>query len=564
MTTIRGVGASSGAAVGPAWVHRVAVPTVPSGLVDDPDAEAQRLAAALEAVSTELGARAAEVGGELGEILDAQAAMAADPELAELAGRAVRDDLVTAARAVIDACEAYATMLADSDNEYLAARAQDVRDVGSRVARRLLGLADPDLASLAHPVIVVADDLAPADLAAARTDRLLALATEQGSRTSHTAIVARALGIPAVVGAAGLLAVVADTATVAVDGDAGEVHVVPDADTVAAIKARAATAQQGRRRLAEVAGTEPAATADGVRIELAANVATLAETEAAVANGAEGVGLLRTELLYVNAAKAPSVEQQAETFAAIADALNGRRLVIRTFDFGADKPVPFLPTSAEPNPALGVRGLRLAREHPELLVDQLQAIAQAARSRPERLLAVMAPMVATTEEAEWFRTQVDAVDIAGVEVGIMVEVPSAVFLARELAYRLDFLSIGTNDLTQYLHAADRQAGRLAELQDPFAPAVLRAVGQVCRAADGKAWVGVCGEAGGDPAWALVAVGLGVRELSMGPDALLRVKAALRRCPFSTCQHAARQAIGAVDAKSARAAAEAALGEALSL
>jgi phosphotransferase system enzyme I (PtsI) len=267
--------------------------------------------------------------------------------------------------------------------------------------------------------------------------------------------------------------------------------------------------------------------------------------------------------MYVDAGEPPSVAHQAEAFGAIADALGGGRLVIRTFDFGADKPVPFLDVDPEPNPALGIRGLRFGVAHPKLFADQLTAVAEAAHGGSDRRLAVMAPMVATVDEADWFLSEVARAGCEGVEVGIMVEVPSAVFLAPELADRLDFFSIGTNDLTQYLHAADRLAGPLAGLQDPFSPAVLRAVDQVCRGAEGEAWVGVCGEAGGDPAWALVAVGLGVAELSMGADALLPVKAALRRTSLATCREAARAALAAADAAAARAAATEVLGEALS-
>ena len=421
---------------------------------------------------------------------------------------------------------------------------------------------DPDLGALAEPVIVAAVDLMPADLAGARTDLMLGIASEQGSRTSHTAIVARALGVPAVVGAAGLLDAIAGATTLAVDGDSGEIHVDPDPETLEDLESRAAAVTASRDRLAEIAGTEPAATADGVRVELAANVATLVETEAAVARGAEGVGLLRTELMYVDVSEPPTVAHQAEAFGAIADALGGHRLVVRTFDFGADKPVPFLDVDAEPNPALGIRGLRFGVAHPKLFADQLAAIAEAAHGGTDRHLALMAPMVATVDEAEWFLSEVARAGCEGVEVGIMVEVPSAVFLAPELADRLDFFSIGTNDLTQYLHAADRLAGPLAALQDPFSPAVLRAVDQVCRGAEGKAWVGVCGEAGGDPAWGLVAIGLGVAELSMGADALLPVKAALRQTTMATCQEAARAAVAAPDAAAARAAATEVLGDAL--
>jgi len=549
---LSGVAASPGTALAPALVVAAADPQLPDGPVDDPQAEAGRLQAALDEVSAALQAQSDAGAGEAAEILAAQATMVADPELRDAAVGLIRDQRLPAARAVVTAGEPYAEALSGSDSPYLAARAADVRDVCRRTARRLLGLADPDLGGLRHPVVVVADDLAPADTARMDPALVVGLVTSGGSRTSHTAILARSLGVPAVVAVEGLLAAVGAESLVGVDGDAGEVVVDPPPDEATTWRRRA-DAVAAKRERAGAAPREPGATADGHRVELAANVGTKIELRAALAAGAEGVGLLRTELAYLDRSTPPDEAEQAGALCELVALLDGRRLVVRTFDFGADKPVPFLDVPGGPNPALGVRGIRLAQRHPDLLDTQLRAVVRAAAGGP---VAVMAPMVATLAEAEWFVERVTAAggDDAGVEVGVMVEVPSAVLIAQALARELAFLSIGTNDLTQYLHAADRQEGALAGLQDPFSPAVLAAVVTVARAGEAHgAWVGVCGEAAGDPEWALLAVGLGVRELSMGAASLDGVRAALAGRDLQACRQAAERALAASDADAARAA-----------
>jgi phosphoenolpyruvate-protein phosphotransferase (PTS system enzyme I) len=551
VNTLSGVAASPGAAVAPAWVHRTGDIPVPAGPVADRDLEVERLRKALESVGADLEHLAAASEGELAEILEAQAQMAVDPELANAAAQAVADRGVPAVRAVIEAGETYAVALEASESEYMAARATDVRDVCMRVARLLAGVAGSDLSVLREPVVIAAGDLAPADMIGLDPAVVRGLATQEGSRTSHASIVARALGIPAVVAVPDLLEALISGVTLGLDGDAGTVFVDPDDATVVALQAHQQARAERQAKLRS-AVTGPATTSDGHPIELAANVSGMDELRTALANGAQAVGLLRTELVYLDRAEPPGEDEQAEMFAAMADLLEGGRLVVRTFDFGADKPVPFLESAEGPNPALGIRGIRLARRHPELLRTQLRAVVQAAGDG--RRLAVMAPMVATAEEAGWFIEQVVAVGgrDAGVEVGAMVEVPSAVFAATELAGQLDFLSIGTNDLAQYLHAADRQEGSLADLQDPFSPALLRAVGLVGgAAAERDAWVGVCGEAAGNPAWSLIVVGLGVGELSMGAESLLEVRAALSARTLDECRDASRRALSAGTAEEAR-------------
>jgi phosphoenolpyruvate-protein kinase (PTS system EI component) len=351
---------------------------------------------------------------------------------------------------------------------------------------------------------------------------------------------------------------ITDGALLAVDGDTGDVFVEPDDATAARVAAAGFTRLALRERVRAAAGPGPSATADGHRVEVGANIRSVDELRVALAEGAEGVGLLRTELLYINRLAPPSEADQVAELAAMRALLGGRRLIVRTFDIGSDKPVPFLPARPEPNPELGLRGIRLARLHPELLDSQLAAVAAAAEDGP---VGVMAPMVANLDDVDWFTERVAKAGARPqLEVGVMVEVPSAVLLAAEIAERVDFVSIGTNDLSQYLHAADRRHPELAALNDPFDPALLRALELVGQAAEGRCWVGVCGEAAGRPAWAVVAVGLGVTELSMQAAQVPMVRAALRTVTLDECRALARQVCRMTDAASARTAAETLLVE----
>jgi phosphotransferase system enzyme I (PtsI) len=555
VSELHGIAASPGAGIGAVLAIGGGELVLPAGSPPDRAAERARLPEALEAVAADLEARAARSGGELGDILEAEAMMARDPELLATAEAAV-DAGGWAAAAILAAGERYAEVLAASESEYLAARADDVRDVCRRAARRLAGI--EDAASMPDgdgDLVLVASDVAPADVADLDLTRVRGIATEAGGRTSHTTIVARALGIPAVVAVDGLLGALSGARVAGVDGDRGVVLLDPPADAAAELRDRARRRAQRREELQRIVASGPAGTRDGHRIEFAANVGAAEEIAPALAAGAQGVGLFRTELLYLDRTAPPSREEQRRVFAAAISALGDRPLVVRTFDFGADKPVAFADAPPTPNPALGVRGLRLARARPELLDDQLAALADAALAAGRRV-SVMAPMVTTADDAAWFAERVRAV--AGpdlLEAGAMIEVPSAALLAAEILDPLDFASIGTNDLTQYVLAADRQEAALAELQDPFSPAVLRAVDLVCRGAErAGAWVGVCGEAAADPDWAAVAVGLGVTELSMGGDAVLEVRAALGTLDHATCRDAAAAAVAAPDAATARLAA----------
>lgn len=394
--------------------------------------------------------------------------------------------------------------------------------------------------------MLAARDLAPADTATLDPARVLAIVTSEGGPTSHTAILARALGIPAVVGAAGAVDL-ADDARVLVDGGKGEVVLDPSDDQVARAEALAAQVRtfdgHGRTR-------------DGHPVPLLANIGNPDGAQPAADAGAEGVGLFRTEFCFLDRNQAPTVDEQVAAYRRVLAAFPGKKVVVRTLDAGADKPLPFLTATDEPNPALGVRGLRTASRDPDVLEDQLTAIARAAAAESAEVW-VMAPMVATVEETEDFVARCTAHGLG--TAGVMVEVPSAALLSGPILARAAFASIGTNDLTQYAMASDRLLGSLATLSTSWQPAVLHLVAATCRggAQQGRP-VGVCGEAAADPALAVVLVGLGVATLSMSPRALPDVAAVLASVTREECTRLAQRALVAETADAARAEIRAAL------
>lgn len=562
-TCLTGRAAAPGIALAPALVvaERTARPAGGVGRPAPPEEELARVTAALaatrrslEELSTSVGA---DVGAEEAEIFAAHAEFAADPELADRAAAAVAGG-ATAEEAVRTSFDGFRALLAASGNEYLAARATDLDDVRDQVLDQLAGGGGAAAVPTSR-VVVVARELTPSQTARLPREHLAALVCAEGSPTSHAAILARALGIPSVMGAAGILDV-ATGVLLAVDGRTGEVLVDPDEDQRADFERRGTAAGERQQRLAKLRD-RPGATADGRRVELAANVNDPDALEAARTAGAEGAGLVRTELLFMagagaeggsDGARPPTVAEQEAYYRRVLAAFDGRRVVIRTMDVGADKPVPWLDRHEE-NPALGLRGLRLALARPELLTDQLRALLRASTAGR---LAIMFPMVSTAAE---LTTALDELDrlvaelgVPRPEVGAMVEVPVAALAARTLVARLDFLSVGTNDLLQYLFAADRLNADVAHLPDVFDPVVLALLGDVAAAAhDNGAWIGVCGEAAADPVAAAALVGLGVDELSMTPTAIPEVKDVLARLDSGDLVEAARLAVAAPDAATAR-------------
>ncbi|GAA1862933.1 phosphoenolpyruvate--protein phosphotransferase [Microbacterium koreense] len=548
MAELRGVGIGLGVAQGP--VARMAEPFPPPS--DTPstlaaEEETTRVREAVAAVARELEERGSQAGGAAQDVLEAQAMMAEDPTLeAEIDTRIAAGK--TGEFAVFDAFSSFRDQLVAMGG-YLGERAADLDDVAQRVIARLQGVAAPGVPDPGHPFVLVAKDLAPADTALLDLDKVLALVTTEGGPTSHTAILAREKSIVAIVGVAGA-AELADGDTVIVDAAKGVVTTDPSDEELTHAQHRA-----DARAAAASAPITDGALADGAAIPLLANLGKPEGAEEAVELGAEGVGLFRTEFLFLSSNQAPTVEQQRESYIRLLSAFPGKKVVVRVLDAGADKPLAFLNDAHEENPALGLRGIRALQASEDILREQLTALAEA-DAATDADLWVMAPMVATVAETEYF---VDLARDYGIKTaGVMVEVPSSALLADRVLAHADFASIGTNDLTQYTMAADRLLGSVASFQDPWHPAVLRLIREVGAAGreTGKP-VGICGEAAADPLLAVVLVGLGATSLSMAPTALADVRATLLQHTLDDAKAIAEAALAANDAAGARAAAQAA-------
>jgi phosphoenolpyruvate-protein phosphotransferase/dihydroxyacetone kinase phosphotransfer subunit len=544
-TRLRGVPASPGIAIGPARRLRPPQPVVPDDPAGTPADERARLEAALAAAGEELEevrATVAARGGEAAaDIFSAHAALLNDTAITTPALRHI-DEGETAARAWQAAAAEAAAAFRALDDPYLRQRAVDVEDVSRRVLTRLGCTLSG--APLEGPGIVIADELTPGEAAGLDTRDAWAIATARGGATAHAAILARALGIPAVVGLGDGLLAIPDATPLVLDGQAGLVDVDPGDDAIAERQAQQEAADVQRRALLARA-REPGGLRDGHRVEVFANVGSPAEAASAVEQGAEGVGLLRTEFLFLDRAAPPSEEEQVEVLREVARVMEGRPVVVRTLDAGADKPLPFLRQEEESNPFLGRRGIRLSLSEPDLLRTQLRAILRVAEEHP---LKVMFPMVATLEEVRAARTLLaEARDGLGsraeLEVGVMVEVPALALQAAHFAPEVDFFSIGTNDLAQYTMAAERGNAALADLLDAARTPVLDLIARVIEAADeDRRWVGVCGELAGEPESAVLLAGLGVHELSMAASRIPAVKAALRETDMDGAAAAARRAL----------------------
>jgi phosphotransferase system enzyme I (PtsI) len=543
-TRLTGLGVSPGTVSGP--IARIGLPPRPPADEQpgaDVETEVARVDAALEQVASLLEERATQAGGEAAAVLSATAMMARDPGLATAVRAQLDAGRPTAAR-VDAAFEGFCDVLAAAGG-YLAERVADLRDVRNRALAVLLGLPMPGIPHPGHPFVLVGQDLSPADTATLDPAEVLAIVTELGGPTSHTAILAKGLGLPAVVQCLGSVDL-PDGILVVVDGSAGTVITDPDERTVAEAQARAAA-----RKMLTSTGHGPGHTSDGVAIALLANIATVEDAHRGAAADCEGVGLFRTEGLYLGRATEPTPTEQQATYTEVFAAFGSRRIVVRTLDAGADKPLAFVDMGEEENPALGVRGLRVARRHPQLLTGQLTALGAAARATGADV-RVMAPMVSTPAEARSFVAEARA---AGLPVaGAMIEVPAAALRAGELLAEVDFVSIGTNDLAQYTFAADRMQGELADLLDPWQPALLDLIAAVGTAGQSTSTpVGVCGEAAGDPLLACVLVGLGVRSLSMAPGLVPAVRLVLAAHSLAQCTEMAAAARAAHDATGAKAA-----------
>ncbi|WP_210479756.1 phosphoenolpyruvate--protein phosphotransferase [Naasia sp. SYSU D00948] len=549
MSSLQGVGIGRSIVVGPVlrMPDKLPEPATLSSTIG-PDAEKERVTHALAGTAADIRGRGEKAGGKAQEVLEAQALMADDPTLRSDIDTRVEGG-ATAERAVFEAFAGFRDMLLGIGG-YMAERATDLDDVSQRVIARLSGVAAPGVPESDTPFVLVARDLAPADTALLDLEKVLAVVTSEGGPTSHTAILAREKSIPAIVSAHGALDLTDGTVVIA-DASTGSITVDPTAEEISAAQAEAE-----RRAARASVPVGPGALADGTPIPLLANLGSADGVEGAVKAGAEGVGLFRTEFLFLDAKAAPTVAQQYTHYSKLLRGFPGKKVVVRVLDAGADKPLSFLNDAPEENPALGLRGLRALRASEHILREQLTALARA-QSESDADLWVMAPMVSTVEETRYFVALARELGIR--TAGVMVEVPSSALLADRVLTEADFASIGTNDLTQYTLAADRLLGSVASFQDPWHPAVLRLIREVGRAGEalGKP-VGICGEAAADPLLAVVLVGLGATSLSMSPAALGDVRAELLQHTREQAAALAEAALTAEDAAGARAAVRALL------
>ncbi len=547
-----GVPTSEGIAVGPVVRLDQQVPTFVEGPASGLSVERARLNDALTSVQADLirlqQQMESSVGGDEAAIFEAQRLMLEDPDLMEQADT-LFDELglnaeATWQRSIQATVESYLAL----DDAYLRGRAVDLEDAGRRVLRHLCGQEEVALV-LDQPSIIVAEDLHPSDTAELPMDQVLGLLLERGGATSHSAILARALGIPAVVGIGPILQTVTDGQTVGLDGSSGRLWLSPTDPEVTQLHEQRQAWLDERQRLLKNA-SEPTFTQDGKRIEVAANIGSLVDAKGAVAFGAEGVGLFRTEFLFMERTEAPTEAEQIAAYQGVAQALDGAPVIIRTLDIGGDKPIPYLNQLPEENPFLGWRGIRFCLGNPDLFKTQLRALLQAGA---DQSIKIMLPMVSTVEEVRQTkalmgeaRAELTAEGKSfnpDQELGIMIETPAAVLNAAQLASEVDFFSIGTNDLTQYVMAADRGNAQVAELISPFQPAVLRAIHAVVEAAhEANLWIGMCGEMAGNPVATPLLVGLGIDELSMSAGAIPKVKQVLRSLTIEAASQVAQNAL----------------------
>ena len=544
MITIQGKGVSKGIAKGPLYFFQRSDTTVTLKVVSDIEAEKARLAVAQEQSIQQLNALAEkcrdDAGEEMAVLFETHAMFVEDEDFVECITSLIDEKSCNAEYAVEQAGIQFAAMFAAMDDAYMQARAADIKDIAKRILDNLLGVVDGGIRSDV-PVILAADDLAPSETLQLDKSKILGFVTMGGSGNSHTAILARTMGIPAICGAGEALAESYNGRVGYIDGETGQLIIDPDAMTQAALKEKYEKQQETKKLLETMKGQEDI-TLDGKKMLLYCNIGSPEDVAAVLANDGQGIGLFRSEFLYLSASDYPTEDEQFEAYRSVAAAMNGKRVVIRTLDIGADKQVDYFDMKEEENPALGVRAIRICLNRPEVFRTQLRALY---RASVYGKIAIMFPMITSVWEVKECKRACMSVmkelEAEGIpydkdtELGIMIETPSSVFVAEELAKLVDFFSVGTNDLTQYTLACDRQANDLGKFFDPHHPALLRAIKMAADAAHKAGiWIGICGELGADISMLPTFLAMGIDELSVSPSAVLPVRAAIRQSIAQTC------------------------------
>lgn len=553
MTTLKGIGASDGIAIAKAYLLVEPDLSFNNDKVADVDAEVEKFKAAVNQSKVELTQirNNAEIalGPDKAAIFDAHLLVLEDPELINPIEDNIRNNQMNAAASLSEVSTNFITIFESMDNEYMKERAADIKDVSKRVLSHILGVSLPNPTMIDEPVVIIAEDLTPSDTAQLNKKFVQGFATNIGGRTSHSAIMSRSLEIPAVVGTKNITDAVQQGDFVIVDGIAGEVIINPDEQTVTGYKARQAAFLQEKEELKQLVN-DKTVTKEGKHVELAANIGTPNDLEGVKNNGAEGIGLYRTEFLYMGRDAMPSEDEQFEAYKKVLSEMDGKRVVVRTLDIGGDKELPYLNLPKEMNPFLGYRAIRLCLDQQDIFRTQLRALL---RASIHGKLSIMFPMIATINEfrdakaileEEKANLIADKVKVADdIELGIMVEIPSTAAMADIFAKEVDFFSIGTNDLIQYTMAADRMSERVSYLYQPYNPAILRLIKQVIDAShkEGK-WTGMCGEMAGDSTAIPLLLGLGLDEFSMSATSILSARRQIKNLSQPEMAKVAEQAL----------------------
>jgi phosphotransferase system enzyme I (PtsI) len=553
MTFIKGIAASNGIAM--AKAYRLVEPDLSFDrkTIENSEAEIERFRASIKKSNSELEAirdrAVTDLGQDKAAIFEAHLLVLNDPELTGPIEDKIKSDLVNAESALKETADMFVMMFEQMDNEYMRERAADIRDVTKRVMAHLLGVQLSSPSMIAEEVIIVAEDLTPSDTAQLNRQFVKGFTTNIGGRTSHSAIMARSLEIPAVVGTKTATEEINNGDFLIVDGLKGEVHINPTPELVDEYKKTAEQYEQQKSEWAKLVN-EQTVSADGHHVELAANIGTPNDLKGVVANGGEGVGLYRTEFLYMGRDQLPTEDEQFEAYKAVLEGMNGKTVVVRTLDIGGDKELPYLDLPKEMNPFLGFRAIRLCLEEKDLFRTQLRALLRASSFGN---LKIMFPMIATLDEFRAAKALLEeekqkliseGTQIAEkIEVGIMVEIPSTAILADQFAKEVDFFSIGTNDLIQYTMAADRMNQRVSYLYQPYSPSILRLVKMVIDAAhaEGK-WAGMCGEMAGDETAIPLLLGLGLDEFSMSATSILKARSQIRNLKKADMEQLAKKVL----------------------